>query len=371
MNFDYSDEQKQLRDEIRRVLAKECPSGKVRSLLNAASAGWDEGLWSVIAAQGWLGTAIPEEFGGVGLGYVELCVIAEELGRVIAPVPFASTLYFFAEALLLAGDERMKSEILPGVVDGSIIGTLANAEHAGSVTAAKIDTIVSRGRLTGTKFPVTDGTVANRCIVLAKENDLPGLYVVDLTGPGIACELLGTLDPSRNAAKITFNDAPARRLGAAGEGMALLERITARAAVLLAFEQIGGSDRCLEMARDYALERIAFGRPIGSYQAIKHKLADMFIKNQLARSNAYYGAWALNTGAPELELAASAARVSASDAFWYASKENIETHGGIGFTWEMDCHLYYRRAQQLALVAGGSRLWKERLVNQLEQRTVT
>ena len=144
--------------------------------------------------------------------------------------------------------------------------------------------------------------------------------------------------------------------------------ISDRAAVLLAFEQVGGADRSLEMAKAYALERYAFGRVIASYQAIKHKLADMYVKNELARSNAYYGAWALNTGAAELPIAASAARVAASEAFWFASKENIQTHGGMGFTWDVDCHLYYRRSRQLALVAGAPRVWKERLVSQLERR---
>jgi alkylation response protein AidB-like acyl-CoA dehydrogenase len=143
-----------------------------------------------------------------------------------------------------------------------------------------------------------------------------------------------------------------------------------RAAVLLAFEQCGGADRCLEMAKAYALERYAFGRPIASYQAIKHKLADIYVKNELARSNSYYGAWALNTGAAELPLAAAAARIAASEAFWFAAKENIQTHGGIGFTWEMDCHLFYKRSRQLALVAGAPRAWKERLVSHLERRNV-
>jgi alkylation response protein AidB-like acyl-CoA dehydrogenase len=141
-----------------------------------------------------------------------------------------------------------------------------------------------------------------------------------------------------------------------------------RAAVMLAFEQVGGADRALEMAKDYAMQRYAFGRPIGSYQAIKHKLADIYIKNELARSNAYYGAWALGAGGAELPLAAAAARVAACEAFWFAAKENLQTHGGMGFTWDVDCHLYYRRAQQLGLVAGGAKAWKERLVSQLERR---
>ena len=368
MNFDYSDEQKQLREEARRFLTRECPSSKVRDLLDDEGKGWDQALWRAVAQQGWLGAAIPEEFGGHGLGHIELCAIAEELGRALAPIPFASTVYFFVEALLLAGDARQKAEILPKVAAGELIGALASAEAPGPVTAGAIQASVSGGKLSGVKLPVTDGDLANRCVVLAKENGQPGLFLVDLDGPGVTRERLKTVDPSRDAAKLSFDGAPAERLGAAGEGLELLEQVMDRAAVLIAFEQVGGSDRCLEMARDYALERYAFGRQIGSYQAIKHKLADMFIKNQLARSNAYWGAWALNTSAPELPVAASTARVSACEAYWYATKENIQTHGGIGFTWEMDCHLYFRRAQQLALVAGAPRVWKERLVSHLERR---
>ena len=176
------------------------------------------------------------------------------------------------------------------------------------------------------------------------------------------------MDPTRGVAKLTFAGAAAERLGPAGEGAALAEAVMDRAAVLLAFEQLGGADRSLEMAKSYALERFAFGRQLGSYQAIKHKLADIYAKNELARSNAYYGAWALNAGAAELPVAASAARVAASEAFWFASKENIQTHGGMGFTWEVDAHLYYRRSRQLALVAGAPAVWKERLVSQLERR---
>jgi alkylation response protein AidB-like acyl-CoA dehydrogenase len=181
-------------------------------------------------------------------------------------------------------------------------------------------------------------------------------------------ETLKTLDPTRGVARLTFSGAPAERLGAAGEGFALTEAVFDRAAVLLAFEQVGGADRCLEMAKEYAMGRYAFGRVIGGYQAIKHKLADMYVKNEVARSNAYYGAWALNTNAPELPVAASAARIAGSEAFWFASKENIQTHGGMGFTWDVDAHLFYRRSRQLALVAGAPKVWKERLVGQLERR---
>ena len=368
MNFDFSDDQKFLKSEARKFLDGNCPTSKVRAVLDDPAKAYDADLWRAVGAQGWLGAAIPEEYGGLGLGRLDLCVIAEELGRALAPIPFASTAYFVAEALLLAGSEAQKKAWLPKIAAGEVIGCFATSERAGALTEAQVQAKVEGGKLTGTKLPVTDGAIADLAVVLAREGSGTSLFLVELGGAGVAREALKTLDPTRGAAKLTFTGAAAERLGEAGEGMALAEQVLARAAVLLAFEQVGGADRALEMAKDYAIHRYAFGRPIGSYQAIKHKLADMYVKNELARSNAYYGAWALDTGASELPLAAAAARVSACDAYWYAAKENLQTHGGIGFTWEMDCHLFYRRAQQLGLVAGAAKSWKERLVTQLERR---
>jgi alkylation response protein AidB-like acyl-CoA dehydrogenase len=368
MNFDFSDDQKFLKGEARKFLDANCPTSRVRKVLDDDTKGYDAELWKAVAGQGWMGAAIPEEFGGLGLGHLELCVIAEELGRAVAPIPFASTVYMLAEALMVAGDAGQKQAWLPKIAAGEIIGCLATSEGPGVVTAATLQSVVEGGKLSGTKIPVTDGDIADVALVLAKEGGKPGLFLVDLAGAGVTREALKTLDPTRDAAKLTFAGAPAQRLGAAGAGLDLLEQILDRAAVLLAFEQTGGADRCLEMAKEYALERYAFGRTIASYQAIKHKLADMYVKNELSRSNAYYGAWALNTNASELPVAASAARIAGSEAFWFASKENIQTHGGIGFTWEMDCHLYYRRSRQLSLVAGAPRVWKERLVSHLERR---
>jgi len=218
------------------------------------------------------------------------------------------------------------------------------------------------------KIPVTDGDAAHMALVLAHEGGRPGLFLVDLRAGGVKVESLESLDPTRGVARLTFDGAVADRLGEAGQGFALVQAILDRAAVLLAFEQLGGADRCLEMAREYALGRYAFGRVIAGYQAIKHRLADMYVKNEVARSNAYYGAWALNVDAPELPTAAAAARIAASDAFWFASKESVQVHGGMGFTWDVDCHLYYRRSRQLSLVAGAPKLWKERLVSELEKK---
>jgi alkylation response protein AidB-like acyl-CoA dehydrogenase len=223
------------------------------------------------------------------------------------------------------------------------------------------------------KVPVADGDIADVAVVAARTSRDGGersvsLFLVDLSGPGVARVPVKTVDPTRSHARIELRDVPAEPLGATGDGWRLLERLLDRAAVLFAFEQVGGAQAALEMGRDYALGRFAFGRPIGSFQAIKHKLADVYIATELARSNAYYGAWALSTDAPELPVAAAAARVSASEAFYLAAKENIQTHGGMGFTWEFDCHLYYRRAKLLALALGSTRVWKDRLITRLESR---
>jgi alkylation response protein AidB-like acyl-CoA dehydrogenase len=213
---------------------------------------------------------------------------------------------------------------------------------------------------------VTDGDVATHAVVLALEAHELGLFLIDLSTDGVSRKVLKTLDPTRSAAELCFQNVAAERLGPAGAGEALLNNIIDRGAVLIAFEQIGGADQALEMARNYALERYSFGRPIGSFQAIKHRLADMYIRNQLARSNAYFGAWMLSEGSNTLARAAAAARIAASDAYWFAAKETIEIFGGIGTTWEVDCHLHYRRAKQLALMVGGPVVWRERLVSSLE-----
>ncbi|MBV8976438.1 MAG: acyl-CoA/acyl-ACP dehydrogenase [Alphaproteobacteria bacterium] len=371
MNFDFSEEQKQIKDQARKFLSEKCSTKTVRALYNGAG-GSDAALWRQIAEMGWMGTAIPEEFGGLGLGYLELCVVAEELGRALAPVPFSSTVYLFAEALIAAGSDEQKKRLLPKVASGELIGTFARAEGPGAVLPKTIRATLKGGKLSGTKTAVTDGMEADFAVVLARGSDDAGerglqLALVDLKAKGVERRAIGSLDPSRPAADIAFEGANAEALGKLGEGWQNAERVLQHAAVLTAFEQVGGADVCLAMAKDYAMQRYAFGRPIASFQAIKHKLADMYVNNELARSNAYYGAWALSTGARELPLAAAAARVSATQAFDYAAKENIQTHGGIGFTWEADCHFYYKRSRQLGLALGPQRAWKDKLVGELER----
>jgi acyl-CoA dehydrogenase len=366
VNFDFSDDLKQLREEARRFLSEHKALASARRVLESGEP-YDQALWKEMAAMGWTGAAIPEEFGGAGLGHLGLCVLAEELGSSLAPVPFSSSAYLAAEAILLAGSTAQKERYLPTLASGQAIGTFALAEGPGAVDAKRLAASVSNGRLSGTKQPVPDGGIADIAVVAAQGGDRRlSLFIVDLTDTGVARNRIDTIDPSRAHACFVFSGAAAEPLGAAGEGEHLTRQIFDRAAVLFAFEQVGGAQASLDMAKAYALERYAFGRPIGSFQAIKHKLADVYVAIELARSNAYYGAWALSQGAPELPVAAAAARVAASEAFYLAAKENIQTHGGMGYTWAFDCHLYYRRAKLLSLALGSTRQWKDRLIAELE-----
>jgi alkylation response protein AidB-like acyl-CoA dehydrogenase len=367
MNFDFSDELQQLREQARRFLAERSPPRLVRQVLEGGEP-YATALWQAMAEMGWLGAAIPETYGGAGIGYEGLCVLAEELGRALTPVPFASSAYLATETVLLASSEAQKQRLLPRLADGSAIGCLALAEGAGNPDPDGIRLRVAGGRVTGSKWPVADGGAADFAIVVARdEAGEIGLFLADLTADSVSRRTLASIDPSRSIARIDFAVAQVERLGSRN-GWPLVLRLLERAAILLAFEQVGGADAALAMARNYALERYAFGRPIGSFQAIKHKLADVYIAIELARSNAYYGAWALSADASDLPLAAATARVSATEAFHLASKENIQTHGGIGFTWDMDCHLYYRRSKQLALALGAAPWWKHRLVELIEMR---
>jgi alkylation response protein AidB-like acyl-CoA dehydrogenase len=368
MNFDFSDDQKYLKDQARKFLNERASMNAVRTVLDGADVSHDRALWTGIAEMGWLGAAIPEEYGGLGLGELELCVLAEEMGRSLAAVPWASTVYFLAEALKVAGTEAQKQAILPKLVEGAVIGCVAASEGPGEPRLETLKTTFDGQTISGTKIPVTDGDIATHGLVLTKHNGATSLVLVDMAAAGITKTPLKTFDPTRSHATLKFENTPAQLIGEAGDGLGLLARIYDRAAVLISFEQIGGSQACLDMATDFAKGRYAFSRQIGSFQAIKHKLADIYVALEIARSNAFYGAWALSCDAPELPLAAASARIAACEAYHLASKENIQTHGGMGFTWDVDCHLFYRRAKLLAVQIGAPAIWKEKLVRRLELR---
>jgi acyl-CoA dehydrogenase len=367
MNFEFSPEQLQLRDQARRFLEDKSSSTAVRAILEGPEP-YDRALWRGLADMGFLGINIPEAYGGLGLGYLELCVVAEELGRALAPVPFSSSVYLATEFLLAAGSEAQKQAWLPTLASGEAVGTFALVEGVGQATPKSVRAKVAGGALTGTKLPVADGDVADFAIVAAQGDGGLSLFLVDLTGAGVARTAVDTIDPTRSHARLEFSGAKAEPLGAPGEGWALIEAVFDKAAVLTAFEQVGGADKALMLARDYALERMAFGRPIGSFQAIKHMLADMYVSATLARSNAYYGAWALSSGAAELPEAAATARVSATQAFQHCARNDIQVHGGMGFTWAFDCHLYYRRSNLLALSLGSLTQWEDKLIERLRMK---
>jgi alkylation response protein AidB-like acyl-CoA dehydrogenase len=365
VNFDFSDEQQALRDQARKLFA----DGRVRARrMMETGQPFDRHLWRDAIALGCTGAAIAEDLGGVGLGPLELCVIAEEAGRTLAPIPFASSVLHASEAIKLGGGDAAETW-LPQLAEGNVIGTVAFAEGAGSWDRMP-KASVEHGCLTGAKQPVAD-PCADIAVVSARapeDGDGFGWFVVDLRQQTVRSETLPALDAVRRHGSLHFASAPAARLGAPGAGAALSERLMDAAAIYTAFEQIGGADAQLARCVEYAGTRRAFGAQIGSFQGVKHRLADMYVKIELARGHALYGAWALSTEARELKLAAAGARLSATDAFSFAAEEAIELHGGIGFTWEDDCHLYYRRARSLAMILGNPARWSQRLVQALAAR---
>ena len=371
MNFDFSDDQKLLKEQVRKFLADKCPMKVVRRVLDGNETHADE-VWQGLVALGVPAIAIPEEFGGMGLSPLELCVVAEEIGRAVAPVPFDTSVVLATEAIKLAGSEAQKKKWLPELAAGKAVGTPAVSEGPQPPKPRTIRTMFGGGRLNGKKVPVTDGEAATFAIALANTGGAGdralSLVLVDLKQSPVLKKRVETIDPARKHAELSFNAASGELLGGEGEGWRLLERLYDAAAVYFAFAQVGGAEAAMWMARDYALQRMAFGRAIGSYQAIKHKLADCYVKLELARSNAYYGAMMLTEGGADLPQAAAAARIAATEAYDFASKENIQTHGGIGFTWEADTQFHLRRARLMALSIGGPMAWKDKLVSRLEQK---
>jgi acyl-CoA dehydrogenase len=366
MNFDLSDEHKMLQEQARRYLADRLSYDALRKAILAEQP-MDAALWAEMSSLGWQAAAIPEPYGGLGLGVLGQCVIAQELGRCVAPVPFVSSAGLAAEAILRAGSEAQKQRWLPAIASGEVIATVAFFEGSGAPDAADVtrfETTASDFRLTGRKWPVLDAGVANLLIVAARSADgAPGLYLVETSGAGITVEPVPGFDQLRWGYSVTFAGTVCERLE--GDATVAIEAMFDVAAVLTAFEQIGGAESALEMSRSYAIERTAFGRAIGSFQAIKHKLADMLTKIELARSNAYYAGWALSHDAHDRSLAAAATRLSATEAYEFAARENMQVHGGISFTWEANCHFHYRRSRLLALWPGTTAYWSRRLMDAL------
>lgn len=360
MRYELNDEQAMLQDQVRALFRERATPDVLRELITVG-AGWDESLWREAGALGLLGAAIPEAYGGAGLGPAELCVVAEEAGRFVAPIPFFSSVCLAAEAIRIAGSDAQKQKWLPKLASGDTIAAFALQEGDGPPKPERFSAAMAKGALKGVKSPVADAELAQLFVVAVKGG---GLALVEKDAR-VVLEPLSGFDQLRRHARVTFNDAPAEALD--GEGAAdALNAVLNAAAVYEAFEQIGGAESALYMARDYAMQRYIFGRQLASYQAIKHNLANILVHIELARSNALYAAYALAEGLPDAACAAAAARVAATQAYEIAARENLQTHGGIGFTWEANCHFHYRRARLLALNLGSAELWTDRLIDALK-----
>jgi acyl-CoA dehydrogenase len=368
MNFQFSEDAEALRDEARKFLNAEAGRDKARAVMES-DVSHDQQLWRQIVDLGWTGLRIPEIHGGLGLSVLELCVLAEEVGRALAPVPFSSSVLMATELLLESGQGAAQDHWLPRLASGAAIGTVAWSEGNSSSPATLPTLRLASGQLSGLKRPVFDAMAADFVIVTARdEAGELAIALVELDGQGVSRSPCETIDLVRKSATVSFDGAACTIIATGEAATALRSRFLYGAAILTAFEGLGGADAAMDMAVGYAKDRVAFGNRIGGYQAVKHRCADMYIKNQLARSHAYYGAWALSTGASELAQAAAGARLAAIDAFQFAAEENVQLHGGIGFTWESDCQFYYRRARTLALSLGSRNFWADALVRTLEQR---
>ncbi len=359
-----TEEQEHIKSEARRRLEAERNDERLLALLEAGGA-YDETLWSSAREMGWTAIAAPEAFGGLGLGLAECCLLAEELGRVCAGAPFLSSSLAVIDALAQFGGEAEKASWLEKLASGEAIGALAAAEGRGALLPERPGLIFSDNKASGEKTAVIAGAHADVAIVFgADPSGAARLGVIALDAPGVERRPVSTFDASRGVADLSFTDAPVALLQV-NDARAAANRLIARLALVNAFEQIGGADRCMELARDFALERRAFGQPIGAFQSIKHCIAEMYVKNELARGNAIAAATSCIEDADDFELRAAAARISAIDAYEFASRETMQVHGGVGVTWEAGLHLHLRRARALALELGAKPEWEERIVSHL------
>ena len=369
VNFAFSEEQEELRRTVRAFLEQKSPESEVRRLMETEE-GYDEAVWRQMAEQmGLQGLHIPEEFGGSGFSYIELGIVLEEMGRALLCAPYFSSVVLAANTLLQSGDDSAKKELLPGIASGETIATLAFTEENGrwdeeGVTAGATKDGDSY-RLTGTKMFVIDGSTADLILVAARSDSGVSLFSVSGDAEGLTRTPLSTMDMTRKQARVELANTPARLIGTEGQGWQVLERVLDLAAVGLASEQVGGAQFVLEMSVDYAKNRIQFGRPIGSFQAIKHKCADMLLEVESAKSAAYYAAWCAAEMNDELPSVASLAKAYCSEAYFHAAAENIQIHGGIGFTWEHPAHLYFKRAKSSELLFGDPTYHRELLAQRI------
>ena len=381
MDFGFSQEQELLRQTARSFLEKECPSGFVRRMMDDPAGTTDE-FWGKLAELGWLGLIYPEAHGGMGLGLVDLTVILEEMGRAVMPGPFFSTVLQGGLAIREAGSDAQKTAWLPRIATGDARATLALLEESARWDAAGVQATAKPGKsggfvLSGTKLFVLDGhtadllVVAGRTARATKDDPAYGvsLFLVPADRKGVTTTVLPTMDQTRKLAEVTLGRVeigPDGLLGPLHQGWPVVARVLDRAGVALCAEMCGGAQKVLDLSTEYAKVRVAFGRPIGSYQAVKHRCADMLVAVENAKSITYYAAWAADQDAPDATLAASMAKAFVSDAYRKVAGDGIQVHGGIGFTWEHDMHLYFKRAKGSEVAFGDATLHRERVARLLE-----
>lgn len=374
MNFAFTEDQDSLRDVVRSFMDAKSTEEDVRTLMDTES-GYDTAVWAQMGGElGLQGLHIPEEFGGQGYGFVELAIVFEEMGRRLLCAPYFATVALAANAILNAGTNDEKAALLPGIASGETIAALAFTEANGRWDADGI-TMVAKGSgsdwtLDGEKMFVIDGHNADLIVVVARTEGTSGedgisFFTVAGDAAGLTRTPLATMDQTRKQARLEFKGVKATPLGAAGAGWAALSKTLDQAAVCLSNEMVGGAQFVLDMSVEYAKVRVQFGRPIGSFQAIKHKCADMLLEVESAKSAAYYSAWAAAEDNEELPVVASLSKAYCSDAYFHSTAENIQIHGGIGFTWEHPAHLYFKRAKSSEILLGDATYHRELLAQRI------
>jgi alkylation response protein AidB-like acyl-CoA dehydrogenase len=370
VNFTFSEEQDELRRAVHRFLSEKSPEIEVRRLMETED-GYDPAVWRQMADQlGLQSLIVPEEFGGSGFTYVELIVVLEEMGAALLCAPYFSTVALAQNTLLTSGDDKAKAAYLPGLASGETIGTLAITEDNGrwdfdGITLEASAPSDGTWKLNGHKSFVIDGHTADLLIVAARAPKGVTLFAVPSDASGLTRTSLMTMDQTRKQARIEFADTPATLIGTEGGAEPGLSKALDLAVIALAAEQVGGAQHVLDMSVEYAKARIQFGRPIGSFQAIKHKCADMLLEVESAKSAAYYAGWAAAEDSDEVPVVASLAKSYCSEAYFHAAADNIQIHGGIGFTWEHPAHLYFKRAKSSELLFGDPVYHRELLAQRI------
>ena len=361
MNFGLSESQRILRDNARKFFANECPMADVRRIMETPDAD-DAALYKKLAEQGFTGIIFPEQYGGLGLGKVEMVALLEEMGRALVPGPYFSSVILAGSVINEAGDDRQKQKYLTPIAEGARRATLGMVEAQGSWNPQSVQMAAAgNGKLSGTKLFVTDAAVADTIVVVARyESDL-GLFAVDAKARGVSVVALEGMDLTRKVYRVEFDGVEGELLAEGALARAALHHGLQVAAVALAAELTGGMQRGMEIAVEYAKTRKQFGKPIGGYQAVQHQCADMYFFTEGSRSAAQYAAWALDNKAPDAEKAVAIAKMYASAGGREVGNRTIQVHGGMGFTWENDCHLYYRRAKASEVMLGDASYHRDRI----------